>query len=225
MEQLRTDPDILKLPCLCLCFAVPSQREVSDWLTPLETLALRRINAESRQQDWLAGRLAAKELVRHYLLESRGLARALSEIEIVNNQAGAPLVRLGDEDDEDTKALQISISHSAGHGLAGLCEGSSIGVDLQEIRPVGPGLSERVLSRSERAQLAQCARELESLIAFWALKEATIKAHRTRPSPPLHEIEVRVLETGRAQIFLKDQRLSAHWGERGRFIWACALSL
>lgn len=221
MEQLRSDSDILRRPSLWLCFAVPSQREVS--LTPAETLAFQRITAESRRSDWLAGRLAAKELVRCYLLESRGLEPSLAQIEVLNNEAGAPTIYLEGRDWGGN--LSLSISHSEGHGLAGLCEKGSIGVDLQKIRSVRAEFSERVLSQHERDQLAHyfVEREPEGLIVFWAMKEAAVKAQRTRPAPRWHKIEVILTRPGQAEIYIKSQKLSAHWGRRGEFMWACAM--
>lgn len=223
MEQLRSDPDILRLPSVWLCFSVASQREVSAWLTPTETLAFQRIAAQSRRYDWLAGRLAAKEVVRCYLLEARGLEPSLAQIEVLNNEDGAPTIYL--EGRDWGGSLSLSIAHSEGHGLAGLGERGSIGVDLQKIRSVRAEFSERVLSQHERDQVAHyfVEREPEGLMVFWAMKEAAVKAQRTRPAPRWHKIEVTLTEPGRAEIRVKGQKLSALWGRRGEFIWTCAL--
>lgn len=225
MEQLRSDPDILRFPCLWLCFAVPARCEVSAWLTPAETLAFQRITAQSRRYDWLAGRLAAKELVQRYLLESRGLEPSLTQIEVFNNETGAPTIYL--EGRDLGGSLSLSISHSEGHGLAGLCEKGSIGVDLQKIRSVRAAFSERVLNQRERDQLAHyfVERELEGLMVFWAMKEAAVKAQRTRPASCWHKIEVTLTKPGQAEICIKSQKLSALWGRRGEFMWASARPL
>ncbi len=223
MEQLRSDPDILRFPCLWLCFAAPPD-ELDVSLTPAETLALQRITAQSRRYDWLAGRLAAKELVQRYLLESRGLEPSLTQIEVFNNETGAPTIYL--EGRDCGGSLSLSISHSGGHGLAGLCEKGSIGVDLQKIRSVRAEFSERVLNQRECDQLAHyfVERELEGLMVFWAMKEAAVKAQRTRPAPRFSEIGVTVIEPGRAGVCIKGKKLSARWGQRESFIWACVQS-
>lgn len=225
MEQLRSDPDILRFPGLWLCFAVPSPCEVSAWLTPAETLAFQRITAQSRRYDWLAGRLATKELVQRYLLESRGLEPSLTQIEVFNNETGAPIIYLEGRDLGGN--LSLSISHSEGHGLAGLCAKGSIGVDLQKIRSVRAEFSERVLNQRERDQLAHyfVERELDGLMAFWAMKEAAVKAQRTRPASCWHKIEVILTKPGQAEICIKSQKLSALWGRRGEFMWASAMPL
>lgn len=224
MEQLRSDPDILRFPCLWLCFAAPPD-ELDVSLTPAETLALQRITAQSRRYDWLAGRLAAKELVQRYLLESRGLEPSLTQIEVFNNETGAPTIYL--EGRDCGGSLSLSISHSGGHGLAGLCEKGSIGVDLQKVRSVRAEFSERVLNQRERDQLAHyfVERELEGLMVFWAMKEAAVKAQRTRPASCWHKIEVILTKPGQAEICIKSQKLSALWGRRGEFMWASAMPL
>jgi phosphopantetheinyl transferase (holo-ACP synthase) len=64
------------------------------WLTPREARMLAEIKSPRRRRDWLAGRCAAKELIRSYLLERAGLALARSHIEILNDENGAPRVLL-----------------------------------------------------------------------------------------------------------------------------------
>ncbi len=202
----------------------------SRWLTLEELRIYERITAPQRRHDWLAGRRAAKELIRKYFHEQTGQELALSQIEILNDVNGAPYAdlpswppsRVGEGLGE---RFCISIAHSAGHGLAGLAPHGSIGVDLQRIRPVRSDLAERVLTDHERVQLAHgfTEQESEGLLVFWALKEATIKAQRTRPAPALREIAVRLTEPGHAEISVRTQRLKAQWGRWREFVWAWAL--
>ncbi|MCI2429967.1 4'-phosphopantetheinyl transferase superfamily protein [Candidatus Acetothermia bacterium] len=231
----------LKLPNARLCFVRPSSQPITDLLTPQETLAFQRIAAPARREDWLAGRRAAKELIRRSLLEAAGLELAPSQIEIVNDESGAPILTSPLPDRERVQGEgfpcplgkkgaaglgpTISLAHSAGHGLAGLTTHGSIGVDLQQIRPVRADLSERVLSEHERDQLAHYFPEhrSEGLLVFWTLKEAAIKAWRTRPAPALREIAVRLTEPGDAEICTRFQKLTACWGRWRGFIWAWAV--
>jgi len=187
------------------------------WLTPREASLFAEIKSLRRRRDWLAGRCAAKELIRSYLLERVGLALACSQIEILNDENGAPRALL-------PLNVEISIAHSTGHGLAGLCAHSPLGVDLQQIRPVRSDLVERVLTERERAQLAQHFAEnsIEGTLVFWALKEAAIKVQKARPAPAFREIAVRLTEPGHAEILVRSQRLQAQWGRWKEFIWACA---
>lgn len=213
-----------------------ADQALSAWLTPAELSYFQKMKAESRRRDWLAGRLAAKRAIQQFL-ESYGTGIPFTQIEIINDAFGAPAARLlpnhlppfpGREEGNSPlrfgEGLTISISHSEGHGLAGLSEKSCIGVDLQKIRVVGPRLMECVLSERERDQLANhfAKSHNEGLIVFWAVKEAAVKAQRTRPAPRFHEIEVLLTGPGQAKIFVKGQKLSARWGRHGDFIWACA---
>ncbi len=200
--------EIIKSQGAWLCFVPPGGKETV--LTSQEAQILRGIKSPRRRRDWLAGRWAAKELVRNYLLESRGIELSLDQIEIVNDELGAPAVACG-------TGLTLSIAHSAGHALAGLCERDCIGVDLQEIRPVHPRLRERALTSTERAQCP----DQQTLLIFWAIKEATIKAQRARPAPSVREIEVTLTRPGKASVCAQGQELAALWGRRGDFVWAC----
>ncbi|MCS6903047.1 MAG: 4'-phosphopantetheinyl transferase superfamily protein [Candidatus Bipolaricaulota bacterium] len=190
-------PDDLKAHAL--------QYRLSEWLTGEELRLLERLRSPRRQRDWLAGRLAAKELVR------TKHALPLRDIEILSDVNGAPELRCAN--------VALSIAHSAGHALVALGPaGQSVGVDLQQIRPVREDLSVRVLNESEQRALS-----LSDLLVFWALKEAAIKAWRTRPVPPLREIAVTLTEFGHAEIRMRSQRLTARWGRWRDFIWAWAV--
>lgn len=197
-----------------------SRYSLEEWLTRAELRLCSRFRAERRQRDWLAGRLAAKKLIQRHFQKTREFT--LTHIEITNDEVGAPIVCvLGDG------GLNISISHSEGHGLAGFAVQSRLGVDLQKIRPVRPGLLERILSERERNQLTKhfAAREDEGVTLFWALKEAVMKAQRARIAPRFQEIEITVIEPGRAEICIGNKKLSAHWGQREGFIFAFAPQL
>ncbi len=195
--------------------------EPSRWLTPPELRALERIKRLKHRRDWLAGRWAAKELLQQYLYEEAGLKLTPLHIEIMHDENGAPYARLP----TGPLGLCLSLAHSAGHGLAGISLSGSLGVDLQHIRPVRPDLAERVLAEHERAQLITHFGEQtpEGLLVLWALKEAAIKAQRTRPAPPLHEISVTLIEPRCAEIFVRDRALLARWGRWGEFIWSWAV--
>jgi len=195
------------------------------WLTPREARMLAEIKSPRRRRDWLAGRCAAKELIQSYLLETTDLTLSPSQIEISHDENEAPRVSISLDLERGTWNFQLSIAHSAGHGLAGLCTQGPIGVDLQQIRSVRPDLMERVLSKHERAQLEQhfAGNSLEGTLVFWALKEAAIKAQKTRPAAALREIAVRLTEPGHAEILVRSQRLRAQWSRWREFIWAWAV--
>lgn len=204
---------------------IPKRRlpELSQWLTPAEIRVCEGIRAPQRRRDWLAGRWAAKELIQRYLDEEAGLQLPPSQIEIMNDRNGAPYARLSLE--LETAHFELSLAHSSGHGLAGVSPHGSLGVDLQRIRPVRSDLTERVLAEYECEQLSLYCNEHESLLTFWVLKEATIKARRIRPAPALREIIVQLSKPGHAAILLRDQKLMARWGRWKEFIWAVVWGL
>lgn len=210
------------------CFPEPSL-----WLTPEEICVFERFKTPQRRQDWLAGRWAAKELIQKYFYDEAGQELALSHIEIMNDENGAPYARvprtthhLRDLRSPSLKVgtldFKISLAHSAGYGLAGFSPHGPIGVDLQQIRPVRPGLVERVLTEYEREKL-RCyspQHSLESFFVFWTLKEAAIKALRTRPAPPFHSIGIRLTKVVQAEIFLPQGMLLGQWHRWKDFISA-----
>jgi phosphopantetheinyl transferase len=201
-----------------LCWVTPESLKGVDWLTAHEAQALHKIKAATYREDWLAGRLAAKKLIQQYLLARAGHKVALPQIEIMNYESGAPYARV------QTLSFELSLAHSAGHGLAGLSPHGPMGVDLQQIRPVRSDLGERVLSERERPQLARFWNRSEGLLVFWALKEAAIKARRTLPAPALREIAVELTSPGHAEVVLPDRTLRAAWGRWKEFIWAWTLN-
>lgn len=210
------------------CFPEPSL-----WLTSEEVRVFERLKTPQRRQDWLAGRWAAKELIQKYLYNEAGRELALSHIEIMNDENGAPYARvprttrpLRDLRSPSLKLgtwnFEISLAHSAGYGLAGFSPHGPIGVDLQQIRPVRSDLIERVLTEYEREKLTYYfpQRPLEGFFVFWTLKEATIKALRIRPALPWHSISIRLTKVAQAEILLPHGMLLGQWHRWQDFIWA-----
>ncbi len=215
--------EIIKSDGAWLCFVPPGGKETV--LTSQEAQILQGIKSPRRRRDWLAGRWAAKELIQKYLYEEVGQEVALSHIEILNDKNGAPYARVPSiscpEQTPQPLELELSLAHSAGHGLAGFSRHGPIGVDLQRLRPVRSNLAERLLTEYERSQLALYLPGPEEILLFWALKEAAIKAQRTPPALTIRKIEVILTKPYEASVCIKGQQLSAWWGRRGDFVWAC----
>jgi phosphopantetheine--protein transferase-like protein len=106
----------------------------------------------------------------------RALARALEELgapssTIERDDRGAPIVPAG---------FVGSITHKGTTciALAAIDEGARIGVDLERIRPIRAGLSEKILVDEELARieaLAGAARDRQ-ILAHFSVKEAVYKA-------------------------------------------------
>ena len=156
-------------------------KRLADWLSAAELNYYGQLRSAGRQQDWLCGRYAAKELVSKYLIEIKIQTVERREIEIFSDPDDGPRVALAGR---HMSEICLSISHSAGTGFAGLTiseKEGRIGVDVQKIRKPHPKLHERILTLNEYAQLQQKHFDNsnnfdEGLILLWSLKESAYKA-------------------------------------------------
>lgn len=171
------------------------------WLTPPERLVYDSWLSPKRRAEWLAGRLAAKSLIRD-TFGPDPLTFA------IGRDGVAPCVLSA-----DAPPLILSLSHSQGLGAATISDGrkeGSAGIDVQHIRPVHPGLCARVFTLDERRQIGGhfgAEDDPAGLLLFWALKEAAIKARRTAWGLPLREIEVSLADMGCAFVQMTGEHL------------------
>ena len=168
-----------------------------------ERLTWRAITAPKRRREWLSGRVAAKDAVRHHLLATHGVRSFPADIEIVPDPHGRPqprgavLERLG-------VSLSVSIAHTDGVAMA-IAAGAAreIGIDIEwidrrrgeyeraafspdEMRLLGPDDGDR--ARRERA------------LRLWCAKEAVAKAiGRGFMGNPLN-LEARAADPGLGQV-------------------------
>jgi phosphopantetheinyl transferase (holo-ACP synthase) len=136
---------------------------------------------ERRKEDWLAGRVAAKDAVRRFLWERGAGPLWPIEVEILAGEDGAPEVRAPGGLD-----LRVSISHKQGRALAMVAEGVDPGVDLETIEPRPPELDRSAFTERERGWLsARPEAERDAWRArLWAAKEAAAKRRRTGLGDP-----------------------------------------
>ncbi len=182
----------------------------AHWLTEGERAVLLSWRSDKRRAEWLAGRLAAKRLLR----DSYGLSPLLCTI---GREGIAPRALSPDLPDAPSRPalphLCLSLSHSAGLGAATVSDTSgegTAGVDAQLVRPVRPGLGVRAFTPNERAQIrARFGDENDAggLLLFWALKEAAIKARRLAWGRTLREIEVKLAGPDAAAIHIGGEPL------------------
>ena len=185
-----------------------STQNPKQWLTEEELATFAGWNSEKRKAEWLAGRLAAKKLLR----DEHGLAPLSWQI---GREGAAPALT-----DCTLPATALSLSHSDGFGAATIsnknAEGSA-GIDIQHIRPVHPGLCARVFSRNERQQIAgQFGFEdsPDGMLLLWALKEAAIKARRQPWGRSLQSISVQLGSANFAAIQMENEPLMTAQYER-----------
>ncbi|MCU1686086.1 MAG: pks1-2 [Amycolatopsis sp.] len=129
------------------------------------------------RRQWLLGRIAAKDAVRHLLWDAGAGGIFPAELRIGNDRAGRPTVEgaLGRELPE----LTVSIAHRGGIGVA-MARRHRCGIDVEEVAERTDSTFAAALGEGEWALLmaaAKTAGEPESLwfTRFWAAKEAVSK--------------------------------------------------
>ena len=141
----------------CLKFVKVDGLEAGDSLSPAEALRYSAFRMEKRRSEWLAGRLAAKEL----LAVASG-EKKLASFEITTDRLGRPACG----------GALLSISHSNGWALAALKPGSSfLGADLEKIEPRHPAWYADYFHASELP-----VPDPSAATRLWAIKEAVMKA-------------------------------------------------
>lgn len=131
---------------------------------------------ELRKEDWLAGRVAAKDAVRQWLWERGAGPLWPIEVEILGGPDGAPEIRAPGGRD-----LRVSISHKGGRAMAMVAEGIDPGVDIETVEPRPPELDRSAFTERERGWLSERPEaERDGWRArLWAAKEAAAKRRRT----------------------------------------------
>ncbi|MBA2665313.1 MAG: SDR family NAD(P)-dependent oxidoreductase [Bradymonadaceae bacterium] len=189
-----------------------------------ERVAYDRLQNARRRGEWLAARVAAKEVVRRYLRDFCARNVPLACITIAKTEQGAPFVRL----DGEFAALgaqlvlpHMSITHSAGIAIAALSfpgRGGRIGVDLEKIERRDASFINEYFSAAELAlvlgiQDGRAADQNVLVTALWTLKEATTKALGLGMHLRPDEIDVAAIETTTAGMIatlkLKGRALEA----------------
>jgi acyl transferase domain-containing protein/phosphopantetheinyl transferase len=131
-----------------------------------------------RKREWLFGRAAIKEAVRMFLFEQTGQLLYPSDIAVLHDERGAPLVD-GWWRGHLAEAPQVSLSHIARACLVAVAPADSpVGVDFEDLgRLQQPELLAETLTAQEREMLDGLAGAEfdERLLRLWCAKEATAK--------------------------------------------------
>jgi phosphopantetheinyl transferase len=151
---------------------VLSRREREMWY------AMR--GPESRRVEWLLGRMAAKDGVRHLLRDQHGLELCPADVEILPDANGKPVVG-GRWTDRVPSVPVVSISHAEGLAVALVgsgADGFGLGVDLERIGRLTPE-AEALAFTPEEQHLLSGLRQQDAgewPLRFWCAKEAVAKA-------------------------------------------------
>jgi phosphopantetheinyl transferase (holo-ACP synthase) len=126
-----------------------------------------------RQRQWLAGRIAAKDAVRHWMWERGHGSLFPVEIGVKTDPGGRPTVDGPFEGD-----LQISIAHKDDIAVAMVRAGRGAGIDIEQVEARGAEFEGLAFTSAERALIPLQSRDAW-ITRFWAAKEAVAKARGT----------------------------------------------
>ena len=142
-----------------------------------EWLALGQA-ALPRRREWLTGRAAIKEAVRHWVYECTGQLLYPADIEVSHGETGAPFVS-GWWCESLIEAPRVSLAHDAVSCLAAVAApGQPVGVDLERIGKLQrPELVVDSLAAEEKSLVAGLDgdAQAERVLRLWCAKEAASK--------------------------------------------------
>ena len=152
-----------------LAHVVLSEEERGEWRLLQGSLR--------RHREWLSGRAALKEAVRHWIHARSGRMVHAADVVVRHDEYGAPFVD-GWWNGTLVEAPQVSLSHSGESCLAAVAEpGLAVGVDFESMGRAQPELVAQSLAAHERALvdgLSGAALE-ERVLRLWCAKEAASK--------------------------------------------------
>lgn len=152
-----------------------SRADWEDRLGNEEKAELERLRVPKRRAEWLAARLAVKELYR----KTSDPATALPDncIQIKKEESGIPYLSL---DGLGRTGGWLSLSHSEGKVFCALShnEGVRFGVDLEKVVPRSPGFVHDFFTEKEIQQVEGLSgHDQDALVnLIWSAKEAVLKA-------------------------------------------------
>lgn len=145
--------------------ALDAAHPLGQLLDPGEIGQVNRYKALKRQVEWIAGRLAVKQLVARWLRPDLPAKR----IQVAHHPQGAPFLPCA-------PATPLSISHAGDYAVAGLVldPQQALGLDIEEVksRAVRAVLT-TAFSAAERHALP--AATPDAVFRRWCLKEAFLK--------------------------------------------------
>lgn len=120
------------------------------------------------QRQWLLGRIAVKDAVRHWLWSQGAGAVFPAEIGVRNDSQGAPIVFGPFE-----APLRVSLAHRGPLAVAAVRNAVPIGIDVEAVAPRGEGFGRVAMTPAERELMAPQGDR--GLARAWVAKEAAAK--------------------------------------------------
>jgi phosphopantetheinyl transferase (holo-ACP synthase) len=166
---------------------------------------------------WLLARMAAKDAAR--LLA--GLEHRMPDVEILPDAHGRPIVTLADGTGPHVSLAHKGLVAVAAAAQRGACDG--IGIDLEPLGPLDPGVAADAFDREEAGLLETAARAAalpddHARLMAWTVKEAIGKAFgRGLPGGP-RDLRLTFFDAraGRAAAVVAGRLLEAFPGRAGR---------
>lgn len=193
-----------------------------DWLAALTTAeraVLAELRAPERRQQWLAGRVLAKQILASHLAMETTPA-ALAQIEIVSlNAAGQGVAPQATVCGQPWGGA-LSIAHHGGQAdgivAAAILPDAAwgIGVDLVPDEPFGAGFADMWFTAAERAWALAESESASLPASIWALKEAVYKAVNHGESFQPQAIEISRNTAGEWRFAVRGMRAPSDWVAR-----------
>lgn len=164
--------------------------EDDTWLSDAEAERLEVFRYSKIHEDWLAGRWAAKHLLRKTILLAGSNLRELS---ILNEPSGAPYAEFKGR----LLGGSLSISNRGGFTAAAFSSSPSlnVGIDIETIEEKSAGFIEDHFTVNEGVALNNLEPKRRDLMAslLWSAREAMIKAQKVGVQIDKREFEFQIM--------------------------------
>lgn len=156
---------------------VLSDEEVRERLSSDEYRVCRGL-IEKKRADWLAGRMAAKQVIRDEIQKQGERTVPWHDIEIISDEGGRPTFRLlSYEGGMVPERYGLTLSHTGGLAVAALsllAMDGAVGIDIEQERPYSDEFVRAFLT--ERECRLYIDTKMFSPLLLWCYKEAVLKA-------------------------------------------------
>lgn len=176
------------------------QALTQHYLSPTEQKVFSELKTPKRQQDWLAGRIVAKRLLRERRFATEDAVIPYGAISILADPMGAPEIAIVGE---SLPGPRMSIAHGGGLAVAMIATQANErpGIDVEVVEKREEGFAADYFTEGE-VTVARMSPDFDrTLTVMWALKEAVLKALGIGARVDMREV-VTQLRNGRWSVRL-----------------------
>ncbi|MEM6730998.1 MAG: SDR family NAD(P)-dependent oxidoreductase, partial [Myxococcota bacterium] len=166
---------------------------LEHFLSPSERGRFQELKTRKRRLEWLAGRIAAKRLIREVHFSGEGAVVSYPAINVQSDALGAPVITIIGE---ETTEPRVSISHSDGVAAAMVAReaGLAPGIDVEAVETRSDAFVRDYFTEAERGQIQGSPVRDRAVTAIWAVKEAMMKSLGIGARVDFRQIEVTLTE-------------------------------